>query len=227
MNNKIIFLSLFIIFGCYKDQYVLKNSDNHIYPHFFHSNSYHPHFSKNEISILKNIFKNWNFFSKKNSSNSDGHDSEENRLFKRGFNEFIHSLDFNLDQTKTHAAIDALNQFITKYPNSPKIQEIKNIVVNLIKKIEKRDYYIANTYFLMHKYKAALIYFKDFIKKHPKSIYKEKALYKICIITYKMAVNKEKVLDFFDVYQRYIKLYPDSYSNIKKLKTYYKELLKL
>ncbi|WP_185859734.1 outer membrane protein assembly factor BamD [Blattabacterium cuenoti] len=225
MNNKIIFLLLFIVFGCYKDQYVLKDSDNHT--DFFHRNPYNPRFSKNEISILKNVFKNWNFFSKKDSPNSNGHDSEENRLFKRGFNEFIHSLDFNLDQTKTRTAIDTLNQFITKYPNSPKIQEIKNIIVKIIKKIEKRDYYIANTYFLMQKYKAALICFKDFIKKHPKSIYKEKALYKICIITYKMAVNKEKALDFFEVYQRYVKLYPDSYSNIKKLKTYYKELLKL
>ncbi|ACX84038.1 conserved hypothetical protein [Blattabacterium sp. (Periplaneta americana) str. BPLAN] len=227
MNNKIIFLSLFIIFACYKDQHVLKNYDSHISPPFFHRNLSNSHFSKNEISILKNVFKNWNFFSKKDLSNSNGPNSEENRLFKRGFNEFIHSLNFDLDQTKTRAAINTLNQFITKYPNSQKIQEIRNIIVKLIKKIEKRDYYIANTYFIMRKYKAASIYFKDFIKKYPKSIYKEKALYKICIITYKMADNKEKALDFFEAYQRYVKLYPDSHSKIKELKIYYKKLLKL
>lgn len=222
MNKKIIFLSLFIMFSCYKDQHVLKNYENHIFPPFFHRNYYNPHFSK-----LENVFKNWSFFSKKDFSNSNGHNSEENRLFKRGFNEFIHSLNFNLDQTKTRVAIETLNQFITKYPNNPKIQEIRNIIVKLIKKLEKRDYYIANTYFFMRKYKAALIYFKDFIKKHPKSIYKEKALYKICVIIYKMADSKEKASDFFDAYKKYVKLYPDSYSNIKKLKTYYKELLKL
>ncbi|AGD98114.1 hypothetical protein BLBBOR_215 [Blattabacterium sp. (Blatta orientalis) str. Tarazona] len=227
MNNKIIFLSLFIIFSCYKDQHVLKNYDSHIFTSFFHRNPSNSNFSKNEISILKNVFKNWNFFSKKDLSNFNGHNSEEDRLFDRGFNEFIHSLNFDLDQAKTHAAIDTLNQFITKYPNSQKIQEIRNIIVKLIKKLEKRDYYIANTYFIMRKYKAASIYFKDFVKKYPKSIYKEKALYKTCIITYKMAENKEKALDFFEAYQKYVKLYPDSHYKIKKLKTYYKELLKL
>ncbi|WP_185878288.1 outer membrane protein assembly factor BamD [Blattabacterium cuenoti] len=227
MNKKIIFLSLFIIFACYKNQHVLKNYDSHIFPPFFHRNPSNSHFSENEISILKNVFKNWNFFSKKDLSNSNGHNSEENHLFKHGFNEFIHSLNFDLDQTKTRTAIDTLNQFIAKYPNSKKVQEIRNIIVKLIKKLEKKDYYIANTYFFMHKYKAASIYFKDFIKKYPKSIYKEKALYKTCIITYKMADNKEKALDFFDNYQKYVKLYPDSHSKIKKLKTYYKELLKL
>ncbi|WP_185852617.1 outer membrane protein assembly factor BamD [Blattabacterium cuenoti] len=223
MNKKIILLSLFIIFSCYKDQHVLKNYDSH----FFHRKPYYSHFSKNEISILKNIFKNWDFFSKKDLSNSNGHNSEENHLFKRGFNEFIHSLNFDLDQTKTREAIDSLNQFIIKYPNSQKIQEIRNIIVKLIKKLEKRDYYIANTYFLMRKYEAASIYFKDFLKKYPKSIYNEEALYKTCIITYKMAKKKEKALDFFEAYQRYVKLYPDSHSKIKKLKKYYKELLKL
>ncbi|WP_185866425.1 outer membrane protein assembly factor BamD [Blattabacterium cuenoti] len=228
MNNKVIFLSLFmIIFSCYKDQHVSKNFDNHIFPSFFHRNPSNPFFSKNEISILKNIFKNWNFFSKKDLSNSNGYNSEENRLFKHGFNEFINSLNFDLDQTKTRAAVDTLNEFITKYPNSQKIQEIRNILVKLIKRLEKRDYYIANTYFFMHKYKASLIYFKDFIKKYPKSIYKENALYKICIITYKMADNREKASDFFDAYQRYIKLYPDSSFKIRKLNIFYKKLLKL
>ncbi|WP_185850840.1 outer membrane protein assembly factor BamD [Blattabacterium cuenoti] len=227
MKKKIIFfLLLLITIGCSGDSHSFKSDD--IFSFFFPKkwwNSLKIHFSKYEIVILRRFFENLKF--KKFTSNSVEMFSDENRLFKHAVDEFIKSLDFNLDQKKTLVAIDLLKTFIQRYPNHEKIKEAKNILDILMKKLEKKDFYIANSYFLMQKYKSSLIYFQDFIKRYPDSIFKEKVLYKICVIKYKMADNKEKASTFFDSYNEYVKLYPNSNSRIKELQMYYKKLIRL
>ncbi|AER40702.1 hypothetical protein MADAR_402 [Blattabacterium sp. (Mastotermes darwiniensis) str. MADAR] len=198
---KIFFLSLFIMMGCYVKCYGEKEN-----------------FCKNKISSL---LRKLNFYSKKNLLEKD---SEENVLFQRSFNNYLSSLSFDLDPTKTKKAIEELNQFIKKYPNSYKISEAHKLLSELENRLEKKDFYIAHTYFLMKKYNAALIYFQNFLMDFPKSNFKEKVLYQICIIKYKLANNKEKVLNFFEEYNKYIKSYPNS-PNIKTLKIFYKKLL--
>ncbi|WP_113738211.1 outer membrane protein assembly factor BamD [Blattabacterium clevelandi] len=212
--TKIIFLWLFLITGCYNGKH-LSNWD----PTFYNK--------KNEISILENIFRKLNLFSKKKYL---GNNYEENESFKRGLNYYFKSLNFDLDQKTTREAIENLNKFIKEYPNSSKIEEINEILNKLSKKLEKKDYYIANTYFFMKKYQSSLIYFQDFLNNFPKSNFKEDVLYKICLITYKLSINnnknkKNQILNFLKAYYRYVKSYPNS-PNIKKLKIFYEKLLK-
>ncbi|WP_185870353.1 outer membrane protein assembly factor BamD [Blattabacterium cuenoti] len=127
----------------------------------------------------------------------------------------------------TNMAIDRLNKFVKQFPNSKKI-EVDILLNKLFKKLERRDYSIANTYFFIHKYSAALISFQNFINDFPKSSLKEKALYKICVIKYRIAINnknKKNIFDFLDSYSEYIQLYPNS-PCIKELKFFYHSLMK-
>ncbi|AEU09257.1 outer membrane protein assembly factor BamD [Blattabacterium sp. (Cryptocercus punctulatus) str. Cpu] len=208
--NKIIFFLLFIITGCYDGKHLSKWNTN-----FYNK--------KNEISILENIFRKLNLFSKKKYLENN---YEENESFKRGLTYYFKSLNFDLDQKKTKEAIEVLNKFIKAYPNSSKLEEINEILNKLSKRLEKKDYYIANTYFFMKKYQSSLIYFQNFLNNFPKSNFKEDVLYKICLITYKLSINKKenqknKISNFIDAYYKYVKLYPNS-SNIKKLKIFMK-----
>ncbi|AWU44762.1 outer membrane protein assembly factor BamD [Blattabacterium punctulatus] len=212
--TKIIFLLLFIITGCYDGKHLSKWN-----PNFYNK--------KNEISILENIFRKLNLFSKKKYLENN---YEENELFKRGLTYYFKSLNFDLDQNKTKETIEVLNKFIKAYPNSSKLEEINEILNKLSKRLEKKDYYIANTYFFMKKYQSSLIYFQNFLNNFPKSNFKEDVLYKICLITYKLSINKKenqknKISNFIEAYYRYVKLYPNS-PNIKKLKIFYEKLLK-
>ncbi|AWU44223.1 outer membrane protein assembly factor BamD [Blattabacterium punctulatus] len=212
--TKIIFFLLFIITGCYDGKHLSKWNTN-----FYNK--------KNEISILENIFRKLNLFSKKKYLENN---YEENESLKRGLTYYFKSLNFDLDQKKTKEAIEVLNKFIKAYPNSSKLEEINEILNKLSKRLEKKDYYIANTYFFMKKYQSSLIYFKNFLNNFPKSNFKEDVLYKICLITYKLSINKKenqknKISNFIDAYYRYIKLYPNS-PNIKKLTIFYEKLLK-
>ncbi|WP_185860553.1 outer membrane protein assembly factor BamD [Blattabacterium cuenoti] len=90
---------------------------------------------------------------------------------------------------------------------------------NLLTKIEKKNYCIANSYFLMQRYQASLIYFKDLINDFPKSHFKEKVMYKICVYQYQLSKKK----DFIKSYEEYMKNFPYSF-NVKKLKVLYKKL---
>ncbi|WP_185861111.1 outer membrane protein assembly factor BamD [Blattabacterium cuenoti] len=145
--------------------------------------------------------------------------SEEGSFFEKVKNHYLSSLDFNLDQTKTDVAIDKLNQFIQKYPDGSKIKEAYRLLNNLLEKIERKNYCIANSYFLMHRYRASLIYFQDLINDFPESSFKEKIMYKICVSQYQLSKKK----DFGKSYEKYMDNFPYS-SNAKKLKVLYKKL---
>ncbi|WP_185876672.1 outer membrane protein assembly factor BamD [Blattabacterium cuenoti] len=147
---------------------------------------------------------------------------EEEDLFKSGKEYYNSSLSYNLDQEKTDIAINKLNQFIKNYPNSPKVKEVYDLLNNLFFKIERKNYCIADSYFLMGRYQASLIYFQNLIKNFPRSIFKEKVLYKICVSQYKLRRKK----DFFNSYYEYLKHFK-FHSNSKKLKILYKKLEKL
>ncbi len=145
--------------------------------------------------------------------------SEEETLFEQGKRHYFSSLNFDLDQTKTNIAINKFNQFIKEYPDSSKIKEAYRLLDNLLKKIEKKNYCIANSYFLMGRYQASLIYFQDLINDFPESRFKEKVMYKICVSQYQLSKKK----DFVKSYEKYMNDFSYS-SNAKKLKILYKKL---
>ncbi|WP_185859135.1 outer membrane protein assembly factor BamD [Blattabacterium cuenoti] len=149
-------------------------------------------------------------------------ESGEKGLFESGKHHYFSSLNFDLDQTKTNIAINKLNQFVREYPDSSKIKEAYRLINNLLMKIEKKNYCIADSYFLMRRYQASLIYFQDFIRDFPESHLKEKVLYKICVSQYQLSRKK----DFFKSYYEYMKCFPH-HSNAKKLKVLYKRLTNL
>ncbi|WP_185855901.1 outer membrane protein assembly factor BamD [Blattabacterium cuenoti] len=174
------------------------------------------------------------FFYRKNiqsySETKEEKNFEEYEFFRKGLNFYFSSLNFDLDQKNTYMAIDILNQFIQRFQNSSKITEANKLLNELLKKIEKKDYYIANIYFSMQKNYAALVSFRDFLNDFPKSNFKENVLYKICIIRYRIAIanntnHKKNISDFLESYKKYVKSYPNNYYHIKKLQDLYKKLM--
>jgi len=165
------------------------------------------------ILFISFLFESCLFFPENKSISS-----EEEVLFEKGKRSYLFSLNFNLDQTNTEIAIDKLNQFIKKYPNSLKIKEAYKLLDNLLYKIEKKNYCIANSYFLIQKYQASLIYFQNIISEFPETRFKEKIMYKICVSQYKLSRKK----DFVKSYNEYMINFPNSL-NAKKLKVLYQK----
>ncbi|WP_185869453.1 tetratricopeptide repeat protein [Blattabacterium cuenoti] len=173
------------------------------------------------IIIIITFFEGCFIFSEKKYFLEKNDKKTEKSLFESGKRYYLSSLNFDLDQNNTTIAVNKLNQFIKDYPNSLMTKEAYKYLNNLLMKIEIKNYYIAESYFLMQRYKVSLIYFQDFLNTFPKSFFKEKVLYKICYANYKLF----RKYDFFKSYEKYIKNFSNLSYNAKKLKVLYKKLL--
>ncbi|WP_159802089.1 outer membrane protein assembly factor BamD [Flavobacterium sp. MK4S-17] len=96
---------------------------------------------------------------------------------------------YSLDQVDTYKAIDKLQLFIDKYPNSEYLPEANKLVKELREKLEKKAYEIAKQYNTIMDYKAAVKALDNFIIDYPGTPYKEDALFYKYDSSYQLAIN--------------------------------------
>ncbi len=96
---------------------------------------------------------------------------------------------YSLDQTDTYKAIDKLQAFIDRYPESTYLSEANAMVKVLREKLEKKFFEIAKQYNSIADYKASLIALDNFIINFPGTPYKEDALYYKLDSCYNLAIN--------------------------------------
>ena len=96
---------------------------------------------------------------------------------------------YSLDQGETFKAIDKLQGFIDRFPDSQYIAEANVSVKALREKIEKKVFENAKQYNKISDYKSALIALDNFISDYPGTPYKEAALFYKLDSAYNLAVN--------------------------------------
>ena len=100
---------------------------------------------------------------------------------------------YSLDQTDTYKALDKLQMFINRYPNSQFMPEANRLVAELNEKLEKKAFEIAKQYHLTADYfgdfNAAIKSLDNFILDHPGTKYKEDALFLKFDAGYTLAMN--------------------------------------
>lgn len=96
---------------------------------------------------------------------------------------------YSIDQTDTFKAIEKMQGFIDRYPNSKYIAEANATFRKLNDKIERKVYENALEYHRISNYKSAIIAFDNFIADFPGTPYKEKAMYYKFDSAYLLAIN--------------------------------------
>lgn len=127
---------------------------------------------------------------------------------------------YSLDQIDTYKAIDKLQQFINKYPESEYVAEANAIVAELNRKIEKKHFENAKQYNTIagytRDYKAAIVALDNFLVEFPGTIYAEDALYYKFDSMYNIAINsvpdkkRERLNQAKSAYEALIKLNADT-----------------
>ncbi len=157
----------------------------------------------------------------------------EESLYKSGLCYSKLSPVYSLDQVDTYKAIDKMQIFIDKYPDSPFIADANKIAQSLQSKIEKKFYLNAKQYHLIYDYKSAVVALENFIQDFPGTSYKEDAYYYKLDASYQVAINsfetkmKPRLQETMEIYEKMIKLYPNSkyLDKINKIKSEVQEKL--
>jgi outer membrane protein assembly factor BamD len=145
----------------------------------------------------------------------------EECLYMNAYCYYLESSDPTLDQTNTIAAINELQLFIDRFPESTKrVADANELIDKLRFKLEYKAYLIAKTYFKTMQYKAAYVTIQNILKDYPGSKFTEELLFLSLKSHYLYATNsieskkEERLRATVEAYYLFIDKFPNS--NFKK-----------
>lgn len=101
---------------------------------------------------------------------------------------------YSKEQQETKEALEKLQLFINKYPNSPYLEEANTLVAELDYKLEEKAFEIAKlynktAYYDSEDYEAAIKSFDNFLFEYPASSFREAAMFYRLDSAHNLAVN--------------------------------------
>lgn len=123
---------------------------------------------------------------------------------------------YSKEQKETHEALEKLQLFINKYPESEYISQVNTMVDELDYKLEKKSFEIAKQYNHISDYEASITSFDNFLLEFPGTSFKEEAMFYRLDAAYKLAINstdrkkEARVNNALAFYSSFKKSFPNS-----------------
>ena len=142
------------------------------------------------------------------------------------------TLRYELDQTPTYKAMNAVSEYILDFPESDRLQACRDMLTELSDRLDRKAYESAKLYYKMEDYLASRVAFRNVLKDDSENIYREDILYYIAMSSYKYAAlsvsakQKERYLVFIDDYLNFVGEIPNSHYR-KELDMVYKRVQKI
>jgi outer membrane protein assembly factor BamD len=130
----------------------------------------------------------------------------EECLFLSAMCSVKNSPDFTLDQNETELAINDLQQFINKFPESSLVDSCNKVMDQLHFKLEEKDYAAVKQYSNIGELKAAITTASTFLNDYPRSEYRETVYYVLVKNSYlitKNSIEQKKVQRIEETLERY------------------------
>lgn len=113
----------------------------------------------------------------------------EECAFLSAYCQYMNSPNYELDQTETRNAMDQMQLFLVRFPESSRKDSCNLLIDEMRTKLEVKDFHAANQYFHMRNYQAAGVAFRNFTRQWPNSKYREDAMYFTLQSDYHLAMN--------------------------------------
>jgi outer membrane protein assembly factor BamD len=140
----------------------------------------------------------------------------EETLFLSAMCSVANSPEFSLDQTDTEIAINDLQQFIDKFPNSGLIDSCNHVMDRLWFKLETKDFYMVQQYAKTGSYKSAISTGLTFLEDYPRSKFKEEVHYLVVKNSYLLTKNsieqkkKQRIEETIERYRTFVGEFPST-----------------
>ena len=139
---------------------------------------------------------------------------------------YYQSPDPELDQTPTQMARIAFLEYLARYPNSVKRDDILEYTAELQQKLYDKSFLNAKLYYDIGNYKSAIHTFKLALSEYPETTHREDILYLLTKASFILADNSietlqhGRYLDMVDAYYNLISEYPET-KHLGEVKTMY------
>jgi len=120
--------------------------------------------------------------------------------FMSAYCNYLMSPDPTLDQSNTYRALEELQTFVNRYPESKLKDTCNELVDNLRFKLETKSYMKAKNYYKLRQYEAAIVSLNNTLSQFPDTDFREEITFVILQSSYYLAMNsiEEKKLERFN-----------------------------
>ncbi len=137
------------------------------------------------------------------------------------------------DQTMTHQAIIAIDEFLARYPKSDKCENFRKINEELTQRLHDKAYLNAYTYYKIGRYNSAITSLKNALKQYPDSKHREEIMFLIVDAGYRYASNSveekqtDRYLSMLDSYLSFKEEFPESkhIKEVERMATHARDFL--
>jgi outer membrane protein assembly factor BamD len=156
------------------------------------------------------------YYFKRFATNYPRSELAEEAMFMSAYCYYLDSPKSSLDQTNTFTAINELTLFMDMFPYSDRIERCRELIGQLQDKLMEKDYHIANLYYKMEDYEAAITSYNNLLKEYPDTKYKEDVLFRILKSNYHFASKsirkkqEERFQSALDSYNELIFQFPET-----------------
>lgn len=154
----------------------------------------------------------------------------EEANFMYAYSLYASSPDFNKDQSSSIEAMDAMQNFLNRYPGSQFMNQAVDVITVCQQKLERKGFENAKQYLKLKYYAAAVVAFDNFKENFPDSKYLEEAGYLKVLAEFELASQSiptkqlERYNTTLNYYQEFVDNYPNS-TYLKEAERYYSESL--
>ncbi len=140
----------------------------------------------------------------------------EEATFMRAYCNYLLSPRPDLDQSTTTRSIDQFTLFISRFPDSERVEEARNLIAGMRAKLLEKSFESARLYYDMGDYQAAIIAFKNSLTDFPETKHREEIMFLILRSSFLLADRSvpERQLERFqttlDEYYAFIEEFPES-----------------
>lgn len=140
----------------------------------------------------------------------------EQATFMQAQSLYQQSPSYQEDQTPTITAIQAFEEFVTRYPNSEYVPQANQAIEELYIKLDRKEFNQARLYYQLRHWRSAVVAFNNFQREHASSPYSEEAAFLKLESQYRFAMEsvlskqEERFSEAIDYFQSFVDQYPDS-----------------
>lgn len=151
-----------------------------------------------------------------------GSKNAEDAAYFIGYAYYLQSGLFDLDQTETKRALEFFEVFLKAYPESERVAEVNQLVVEMRNKLAQKAENMARQYYKLGHYKAAVVAYYNLLQDFPDADFREDATQRLAKSAVKLAENSvldkqyERLEQARDLQERYQELFPEG-KNLREL----------